>query len=281
MPIITNKLNQDNVSWRGGVNWEPSANTLFYGNVTKGYKSGSFPTIPFINTTQASPVGQESVLAYEVGSKLGLFSHAVQLDGALFYYDYRNKQLNGYLLIPPFGPTPGLVSIPKATVKGAELSATIRPFRGFTLTPSGTYVHSRIDRSPANAYDYNGLITDYRGLSFANTPKWQGVIDAQYRFPVSDTFDAYVGSSATYHSATYGVLKSRNVMTDPLVRIPSYALLDLRAGVEAKSGVWRVEAFGRNVTDKFYIIGTNRNGDYYNRFTGLPATYGLSFYYRY
>ena len=33
---VNTSLDEDNVSWRGSVNWKPSANTLIYVNVTKG-----------------------------------------------------------------------------------------------------------------------------------------------------------------------------------------------------------------------------------------------------
>src|SRR3546814_952935 len=38
-------LNEDNLSWKVGVDFKPVAGSLFYANVTKGYKAGSFPTI--------------------------------------------------------------------------------------------------------------------------------------------------------------------------------------------------------------------------------------------
>ncbi|MFD2502514.1 TonB-dependent receptor domain-containing protein [Rhizorhabdus histidinilytica] len=69
------------------------AGSLFYANVTKGYKAGSFPTIGAATVSQYRPVVQESVIAYEAGFKQELFDRSVLLTGAGFYYDYRNKQL--------------------------------------------------------------------------------------------------------------------------------------------------------------------------------------------
>lgn len=285
---VTGSLNEDNVSWRGGLNWKPDTNTLIYANVTKGYKSGSFPTIPYITPDTYAPVKQESVLAYELGTKLSLFSHALEVDGALFYYDYNDKQLNGFVNTA-VGISPALVTVPKAKVKGAEINTILRPIRGLTITAGGTYIDTRIDRNPVDRVtgqpvsptDYLGNPSNYVGLSFPNIPKWQGTGDAQYRFPVSGTLAAYVGSSATYHSSTSSNLKSGIASADALVKIPHYILVDIRAGVETQDGKWRLEAWGRNVTNKYYLIGTLRFADYYTRFTGMPATYGASLYFRY
>jgi outer membrane receptor protein involved in Fe transport len=62
LAIVTGQLNQDNVSWRGSLNWKPTTETLLYANITKGYKAGSFPTLPAASERQFTPVPQESVL---------------------------------------------------------------------------------------------------------------------------------------------------------------------------------------------------------------------------
>src|SRR3546814_1732713 len=81
------------LSWKVGVDFKPVAGSLFYANVTKGYKAGSFPTIGAATVSQYRPVVQESVITYEAGFKQELFDRSVLLTGAGFYYDYRNKQL--------------------------------------------------------------------------------------------------------------------------------------------------------------------------------------------
>src|SRR3546814_9736679 len=77
-------LNEDNLSWKVGVDFKPVAGSLFYANVTKGYKAGSFPTISAATVSQYRPVVQESVIAYEAGFKQELFDRSVLLTGAGF-----------------------------------------------------------------------------------------------------------------------------------------------------------------------------------------------------
>ena len=67
-----------------------------------------------------------------------------------------------------------------------------------------------------------------------------------------------------------------------LLRTKAYGLLDLRGGIEAKTGAWRVSVWGRNVGDIYYWTAANRDLDTTVRFTGMPVAYGvtLSFKYR-
>ena len=61
----------------------------------------------------------------------------------------------------------------------------------------------------------------------------------------------------------------------------SYALLDLRGGIEGPDAKWRISVFGRNVTNEYYWQTAVRRGDAVIRFTGMPVTYGVSASYRY
>ena len=53
-------------------------------------------------------------------------------------------------------------------------------------------------------------------------------------------------------------------------------LLDLRGGVELHDGRWRLEVWGRNVTNQFYLNGATHSSDYVLRYTGFPVTYGAT-----
>jgi iron complex outermembrane recepter protein len=276
-------LDEDNVSWRGSLNWKPNRDTLLYANITKGYKSGSFPTLPAATETQFVPVKQESVLAYEVGAKATITA-GLQVTGAGFYYDYRDKQLLGYQNVQPFGPLPSLVTIPKASVKGGEISVVAQPFRGLTLTANGAYVETEILRDPAIPLGPFNDLGSFKGEAFPYSPKWQGSLDAQYRTRLSEALNGYVGGTVSARSDTFGALLSgvpSAAANEALLRIDGYALLDLRGGVEAADGTWRVELWGRNVTNQFYSIGTTKSSDFANRFTGMPVTYGVALRYRF
>ena len=271
LPIVQKSLDQDNLSWRGGVNWNPTQDMLIYANITKGFKAGSFQPLPAIFSSQLDPVVQESVLAYETGFKVDLADRIVQLAGASFYYDYRNKQIQGYKNFAGLGLNlPALQNIPESSIYGGELSATLRPIRGLDVSGGVSYVHSRVDGSFL-APDPFGHIVDLKGEAFPATPEWQIIGDADYSFPVSGTLAAFVGGGVTYRSSTNAAFGLA-----PALDIDAYALVDLRAGVETLDGRWRVQVWGKNVSNRYYAVNIAHVSDTIGVTTGMPATYGVT-----
>lgn len=272
---VNNVLSEDNVSWRAGLSWKPTSDALVYANVTRGYKAGSFPTVPGLYNDQFAPVGQESVTAYEAGFKLSALNRALQLTGAGFYYQYNNKQLIGYKVYPIFGPLPTLVQIPRSTLKGFELSLDARPVKGLTLTGGLTYVDSKVDTSFVTS-DPLGNAVDVEGEQFPITPKWQLTGDVDYRVPVSGALDLAVGANIRYQSASPAAFGNA-----PGFKIPGYAIVDLRLGLEHPDGKWKAQIWGRNVGNKFYVTSYTKVVDTVARTAGMGATYGISVSFRY
>ena len=277
VPGVVNKsLDQNNVSWRGALDWQPAENSLLYVSATKGYKAGSFPLLGATSSFQYNPVVQESVLDYESGFKLGLFERKIQFNGAIFYYDYSNKQFKGKILGNPniFGPLDTLVNIPHSHLFGGEISLDWKPVRDLTIGVAGTYVETKIANT--TVLSQLGTEENLAGHPFPYTPKFQVSADVEYVRPINGRYNAFIGSNATFQSKTNAVLEN-----DPLFQIDSYSLVDARLGIETSDGRLRVGLWGRNITDRYYWTNTTRIVDTIVRFAGEPATYGLSLNYRY
>lgn len=275
--IYTASLDQNNTSWRGSISWKPDSDTLLYANVTKGYKAGTFGTLPAVSSAQLKPVTQESVVAYEAGFKLSLADRKLDISGAAFYYDYSDKQIQGFVLVPPFGNLPALVNIPKSRLAGAEFNITARPVRGLRLTGSVTYLDSKVSDSAILPSPFGNTI-DVKNEAFPATPKWQLQSDAEYDFPLSPTVSGFVGASGTWRSRTsaqFGA-DAGPAGTQDYFKIKGYGLLDLRAGVEIGER-YRVQVYGRNVTNTQYWNNVTHIYDTFDRVTGMPATYGMMF----
>lgn len=268
---VVDTLDEDNLSWRASLNYKFNPDSLIYANITKGYKAGSFGTLASVFAPQLEPVKQESVLAYEAGFKTSFWDRKISVAGAAFYYDYKDKQLLGYLTIPIFGNIPGLVSV-DGRVKGAELEVTARPIDGLRISLSGTYVHAR-GKGDKLVTDPYAVLSPVDGQRFPRIPDWQVVGDAEYRFPVSSSAEAFLGASLNYQSdqiATFGVPGGENIFFE----MPSYALVDLRAGLETDR--WRLTVWGKNITNEFYTTDVSRIIDSVSRAVGMPATYGVT-----
>jgi outer membrane receptor protein involved in Fe transport len=86
----------------------------------------------------------------------------------------------------------------------------------------------------------------------------------------------FVGASDEFQSDTYGGLGE-----NASEKIDAYSVLDLRAGIAAADGSWRVTVWGRNVADKYYWINQVHVTDTIVRITGQPGTFGVTFNYRF
>ena len=272
----TGDLKEHNTSWRVGADWKPFSQALLYANVSKGYKAGGYPDLGSTSVTQYTPAVQESIIAYEAGFKLSALEHTLQLNGAAFYYDYKNKQVFGYFFDAGFQQAISrLLNIPSSNLKGAELQVQWLPVKGLTVGASASYIDSKI----GNFVTLNGIgqqTSDVSGESFPNTPRWQTVADVDYRFPLTGAIDGFVGGDLTYQSSTNSQL---GALSSTYVK--SYALLDLRAGVQSNDGRWRLSVYGRNVTDEYYWTAAYRQPDSTVRYAGMPATFGVTLNYRY
>ena len=278
--LYEDDLDEDNISWRGSLNWKVTPDVLIYSNITKGYKAGSFGTIPAVNFQQFNPVTQESVLAYEAGFKATDIADIIDINGAIFHYDYQDKQIQGFVVVPPFGALSTLVNIPEAYINGAELDLTLRPAEGLRITAAATYIQSKVSDVALVSSPFGETI-DARGEAFPAQPRWQLQADAEYSFPISSGTTAFIGAGGSWRSSTVAAFGSSTGPqgTENFFDIKGYGLLDVRAGFE--TGDFRVQFFGRNVTNTQYWNNVTHIYDTYVRVTGFPVTYGVSLSARY
>lgn len=268
-------LKEDNVSWRAGVNYSTPGRTLLYASISRGYKGGVISNVPATTAVQYQPVPQERLDAFEAGVKAPLFGREVQFNAAGFYYNYRDKQVRTIVIDPIFGKVDRLASVPKSRIWGLEAELHARPTEGLTVNLSGTYVRSRVLEPFATVPIGAQAPTDVEGSNLPYTPKWSGAADVQYEWPLSGKLVGYIGSSFTYQSQSQaGFVPSGQLI--PLAHLPQKTLLDLRAGLHAADTSWRVELFGRNVTNDKNWASVFSSGDTLVRFTERPTVYGAS-----
>jgi len=295
-PPITGKLKENNVSWRFGLDYKVAEEMLLYVNVSRGYKAGSFPSLSVASYLGMLPVTQESVTAYEGGFKASMADRRVQINGAVFYYDYRDKQIRGKLLDPTFGGLDALINIPKSRIFGAEAELTVRPLDGLTFNAAVTYLDSKITRDPPLARRNNiyAQLDSFIGDPLPFTPKWSAVFNADYRHDMGSNGTVFVGMSVNARSHSDAAIGANRIpfpasvtsFTRPglagnVFNIKGYATVDARAGYEAADGRWKVMVWGKNILNEYYWTTVIPSNDSQARFAGMPATYGVTFGFRF
>ena len=276
---FTQHLNEDNISFRVGANYKTDGGTLFYATFSQGYKSGVITNLAPAFTNQYIPAKQEKVTAYEGGIKTSLFDRRVQVNGAAFYYDYRDKQVRARVLDPVFGPEEKMINVPKSYIWGFEGEILARPVDGLTLSASGTYLKSKVNKEFStfaggpifNGANYTG---NFQGSKLPFTPTYSGVFDGQYEAPLFETVNAFFGTTVTYASKDNVTFHNDIVRADGLFR-RAHTLLDLRAGLADPDGAWRLTAYAQNVTNQFYETSVFSTSDVTQRQSGKPRIIGM------
>ena len=273
---IKNSLDEDSTSGKVALDWNVTDDILTYASYSRGYKSGSFPTLSTNAASQLDPVVQEKVDAYELGMKASLMEGMAQLNMAAFFYDYTDKQL---LSRTPtiFGALASLDNVPESEVTGAEIDFTWAPIDGLHLALAGSYTDTEINDFVG--YNQFGVQEDFSGSEFPLTPKWQGTAMARYEWTVGSGMTAFVGGDVSYSDDFISDYEGPSGVADPVFEIEDVTLYGARAGLSAADSRWNVTVWGRNLTDEFQPLTTRKITDAVVRFTGMPRTYGVSLTY--
>jgi outer membrane receptor protein involved in Fe transport len=283
-------LEEDNVSWRAGVDYKPSRDLLLYATVAKGYKAGGYPTTGALLLTSYTAVKQESLLDYEAGFKAQLLDRRLSLNGAAFWYDYRNKQLLGRYVDAIFGPLPVLTNIPKSRVRGVELEMNAVPVEGLQINAGITYLDAKV--TEFTGVNAGGALSDFSGSSIPYTSKWQYIASVDYTVPTDGGIRPFLGATVSGRSGATAIVGSAEgafmlagfrsaVPLSEIYNLPSYTMLDLRAGVEGPDGNWRLTVWGRNITNEFSATNVTEANEAIGRYAGPPATYGVTFMHKF
>jgi hypothetical protein len=163
----------------------------------------------------------------------------------------------------------------------AELELILQPSTGLPIAATATYLDATIkDFTGINAA---GVEADFKGTSIPLTPKWQLGSNVSYTTSVSDSLEAFVSGSVNYRSKTAATIGGN---VNPAGVTPSdfdvfgikaYATVDAQIGVKSSDGRWRASLWGKNITNTYYWNNVAAAVDVIERYTGMPATYGVSF----
>ncbi|MCC5870565.1 MAG: TonB-dependent receptor, partial [Gammaproteobacteria bacterium] len=145
---------------------------LLYASLNRGVKAGGF-NAPFGGgaaiTDDVIPYESEQLNSLEIGFKSELLDRTMRLNGALYFYDYKDYQ--AFKLI---GLTTQVVNA-DARYYGGELELLTQPMDGLTLATSASYIKTKV-----KDIDFLGVIAD-REAAF--TPEWQLTGLVRYEFP--------------------------------------------------------------------------------------------------
>jgi iron complex outermembrane receptor protein len=258
------------VTGRAGIDYTPTPEMLFYLSYSRGYRSGAFNAQFLFSYSDFTTVKPETLDSIEAGWKTQWLDNRVQLNGAIFHYQYYNQQI---IDIRPNGDQP-LINLGKSKIQGAELDFAARPAEPVTLHAGIALLDAKVEQ---------GYLADdtvnVAGSLLPNSPKFSATLAGDWDFVNWSTTGMTAHVDTKYTSTQYFEL----VNIDRIEQVP-YAIANARLTLHPVDGSkWEVGAWGRNLFDKFYLTSAAnlQSLGYDYRHRGVPRTYGVDATYRF
>ncbi len=236
--------NFSSVSGRAALEWRPTDQSMLYASYNRGFKSGGFFGGYTRDPADLAPYKDEVVDAYEVGSKNEWFDHRLRLNGAGFYYDYRNLQV--YQLVERDGLTVQTFNnASNARIYGVDSDITAVPLEGLELSLGGEYLNTEY-------LNYTSYGEDLSGNRLPSAPRWSLSGLVNYDHPIGDYGSLNALLDISYRSTVYFDSHQEFRLSQE-----GYWLTDARVGWTAPNGHLSAGLWVRNLFDKTYVVDIN------------------------
>jgi len=280
LDIPTDKTGSWNaITPKFAIEYRTPGGTLFYGKVTRGFKSGVV-NIGSIN----SVIDPEYVWSYEAGFRGETADRKFGFAGAAFYYDYTNLQV-GFVNANSIVET---INAASARNYGVELEATFRPGDNTTIRVYGTYLNAKY-KDFCNGYYAAGnasrpqystcatdpALVDLSGNRLSNAPKYTVAAFVDQRFELGNSGFLDLSADINLQDEVFFTEFNNND-----ARQEAFALVNASVTYRSPDERWSVALWGKNLTDKYALANTIISAPLYS-FVSVgslrpPRTYGVT-----
>lgn len=261
-------------NWSGhiGLDWQPSDSALIYAKATRGFKSGGFFGGFAFSADELEAYDEETVHAYELGFKTDWNQRSLRLNGALFYYDYREVQGFTQTISETTGlPITRLGSLGDAEHLGAELEMIWLPraVDGLSLQLGAAWLDATIADSDTIALDPAGQPGAIEGLPRNFAPEWSSSAQARYEFSVGNDLLAALQLNYSWRDELSSRENYNSDLDFAAYGHDGYQVVNARLSLLPADERWELALVGRNLTDETYFATVT--GDDLGSFTEIPT----------
>ena len=284
-------LDDDEFTYRVGLNWTPNSDLLVFGSFATGYKSGGF------NSGGGNAVlGQrrlfdkETSENYEVGAKWTFAEGRAHLNGTVFLMDLGDFQDRAF-----DGQSFNVINAGSIRNQGVEIDASYSPLDWLSLYASVGYLDAEFaEYDNASCLPYPALVAnctqDLEGATPVFAPEWQGSAGFQLQGDLGLADMGYLFRTDVSYMDDINVNQIND--NNPQGVQSAYTLVSARFSLLFGSDrQFAVSLFGDNLTDEDYFTATVAQP--FDNLLGLrdpvslgtvmrgqvaePRTYGVSF----
>lgn len=249
-----------NFSPKLGLDYKINDNTMIYGSISRGFKSGGFNVRAKQNSNPESikPYDEETVTAYEVGLKSTLFERII-INASYFYSDYEDIQLSIFSQSNDGTFFGDFTNAGEGVIQGVEVEFTAALTENFSLSGNLAFLDADYKKYLDGGVDVSS------DREFTNAPEWTGTINATYAHSFSDGSDLIARLSYSYRD---DIIPTTDL--SEIIAQDAYGTVDATIAYTTAAGSWRLALEGRNLTDEQY-----RTTGYDLRSSGAPIVQGF------
>jgi iron complex outermembrane receptor protein len=280
---------------------KPDQDTMIYAKWSRGYRAGVIVQNISYGFNNVQP---EKIDDYEVGAKTtfhGMIEGTFDIDG--FFNDFRNQQLLlGFNTNPnycgigcpsPVSPTAAPVNAGQSHIFGLELSSSIIPFEGATLSVDYTYLHTRLvsvrtfTLPPNSLYIITGA--QKTGDELPLSPHNKLTVSASYDLPLDpDLGKITLGTTFVHTDRQLTNYEDRDLVGTPFANLSYIQPTDLLTLNATWASIMQqpvdLSVFATNVTgQKYYtwVPGLAPGEGFETAELGAPTMYGARLTYHF
>ncbi|ANI79249.1 TonB-dependent receptor [Sphingobium sp. EP60837] len=257
------RFQKGTITGKIGLDFKTSDNDLIYASFSRGYRANAFNAQAFFSPTELTVAKPETVNAYELGFKSQFLDRAVTLNGAIFYYDYRNQQA---LNVDDLS-IQTLINIPKSRILGGELELIARPVSSVRINAGLGFLSTKIREGVLSGQP---LV----GNRLPNAPKLTASAGVDW-----DVIDNSAGKLTANVNASYTSKQFYDLFNTDRIAQKGYALVNGQLSYRFADDRFGVSAWGKNIFNKFYHryaidLSPSFGFDYIH--LGDPRTFGMT-----
>ncbi|HEY0747115.1 MAG TPA: TonB-dependent receptor [Steroidobacteraceae bacterium] len=278
----TSSYSGDKVIYKGGVEYDLASDKMLYADVSTGYVSGGAnggnASVPLPRNVTPSVFEPETITAYEIGSKNRFLSQRLQLNGDLYYYDFKNYQYLYPSLIqggPSGHEALNIQNAATATSYGVELSSVFALTSNDRVSASVGWTHARFGTISLDTFTPpfgpSSTIHVTSGKPLTNDPDWTGLVSYEHTWRLNS--GASITASANSKiSSKYLVVIGSN---DPPDTQNAYTMTDTSLAYHWPHDKFVVRLWGKNLENSpVNVYGEGQTFHLYE--IEPPRTYGVT-----
>jgi len=274
-----------NTTWKLRAEHDLDATRMVYASVSTGFSPGDVTvTTNAIGNPTVLTLNAETLTAWEIGSKNRFLNNSLQVNGALFYYNYSGYQ-TAYVNITPDQPTASFATLSAPVHSwGGELEAQWKLTPSDTLSADVSYTNAMyIDRNSTPVS--TGAGPDVTFGDFFAKDKVPGVIPARINASYTHGLHFANGSSLSltgsarymsgYDGAPLTQAQNESAQRRADAWINSQVVADFNLNWQSPAGMYYVGGYVRNITDNRYktFVTVNDAGSTATPYD--PRTFGV------